>query len=63
MKLAKDLNIPTVVEGVETLDHETLVKSLGCGCVQGYLYSRPISACEFTEKFMKDSKNGYQFQI
>ena len=63
MKLAKDLNIPTVVEGVETLDHETLVKSLGCGCVQGYLYSRPISACEFTEKFMKDSQNGYQFQI
>ncbi len=63
MKLAKDLDIPTVVEGVETLDHETLVKSLDCGCAQGYLYSKPIPADEFTEKFMKNGGSDYRFQL
>lgn len=59
MKLAEDLNIPTVAEGVETEEHEKLVASLGCGCAQGYLYSRPVPAGEFTEKFMKNGV--YQF--
>ena len=63
MKLAKDLDIPTVVEGVETVDHETLVKSLDCGCAQGYLYSKPIPAGEFTEKFMKNGGSDYRFQL
>lgn len=63
VRLAKDLNIPTVVEGVETADHEELVRSLGCDCAQGFLYSKPIPAEDFTDQFMKKGGCQYQFQI
>lgn len=46
--MAKKLDIEVVAEGVETLiQHETLSR-LGCDYVQGYLYSRPVPAHEFT---------------
>ena len=41
------LNIPTVVEGVETLEDHEMIKELQCDFGQGYYYSRPISAEEF----------------
>ena len=50
--LAKDLNIATVVEGVETKDDEILIKRMGCNYGQGYYYSKPISSEEFDLKFM-----------
>lgn len=51
--LTKRLNISTVVEGVETKENEALIRSFGCDFGQGYYYSRPISAEEFDEKYMK----------
>lgn len=50
--LAKDLNIATVVEGVETKEDEILIKRMGCNYGQGYYYSKPISSEEFDLKFM-----------
>jgi EAL domain-containing protein (putative c-di-GMP-specific phosphodiesterase class I) len=35
-----------VAEGIETVEQAELMKSLGCGKGQGYLYSRPMSAQE-----------------
>jgi diguanylate cyclase (GGDEF)-like protein len=52
MNLAKDLNISTVVEGVETEEDELLIKRMGCNYGQGYYYSKPISSSEFDLKFM-----------
>ena len=52
MNLAKDLNISTVVEGVETKEDELLIKRMGCNYGQGYYYSKPISNTEFDLKFM-----------
>ena len=63
VRLAKDLNIPTVVEGVETADHEELVRSLGCDCAQGFLYSKPVASKDFTDQFMKKGGCQYKFQI
>lgn len=55
VQLAKRLHITTVAEGVETLEHEQLIKSFGCDYGQGYYYSRPISASDFNETYMKGS--------
>lgn len=51
--LAKNLNLEVVAEGVET---ETQVKFLlneGCEEMQGYYYSKPISAKELEKQFFK----------
>lgn len=52
VEMAKRLNISTVVEGVETAENEELISELGCDYGQGYLYSRPVSAGEFSEKYI-----------
>lgn len=51
--LAEKLDIYTVAEGVETAESVELVKKLGCDCGQGYYYSKPINAQQFTDEFMK----------
>lgn len=53
VNLAKDLKIPTVVEGIESKEDEMLVKRMGCDYGQGYYYSKPLSSEEFDLKFMK----------
>ena len=53
VRLAKDLSIRIVVEGVETKENEEFIKSIGCDTGQGYYYSRPIPTNEFEDKFMK----------
>jgi diguanylate cyclase (GGDEF)-like protein/PAS domain S-box-containing protein len=40
--LAKKLGFYTVAEGVETPVQANRVKSLGCDCLQGFLYYRPM---------------------
>ena len=52
VELTKKLNIRTVAEGVETKEHEELIRSFGCGYGQGYYYGRPVSAEVFSEKYL-----------
>ncbi|GGN00619.1 hypothetical protein GCM10009124_32690 [Shewanella xiamenensis] len=47
VRLAHDLNMKVVVEGIETLDQLNIVKSLGCDVVQGYCISKPQSEEEY----------------
>ena len=42
IQMAKWLKMPTIAEGVETLEQADFLKSIGCNYIQGYLYSRPI---------------------
>jgi diguanylate cyclase (GGDEF)-like protein len=42
--LARQLNLMTTAEGVETEAQLATVASAGCGEVQGYLFSRPVPA-------------------
>lgn len=45
-KLAADLGIPTIAEGVETEAQRELLRKEGCTEMQGYLFSKPIPASE-----------------
>jgi diguanylate cyclase (GGDEF)-like protein len=42
VSLASELGMAVLAEGVETLDQLAHVRRLGCGSVQGYLFSRPV---------------------
>jgi EAL domain-containing protein (putative c-di-GMP-specific phosphodiesterase class I) len=47
--IAKNLQLSTVVEGVETQEQLQALRTLECQIMQGYLYSPPLS----TENFIK----------
>lgn len=49
IQLGNNLDKQVTAEGVETLAQEIYLISQGCHEGQGYLYSEPLSACEFTE--------------
>jgi diguanylate cyclase (GGDEF)-like protein/PAS domain S-box-containing protein len=44
IRMAQTLGLGTVAEGIETEAQEALMKVLGCGKGQGYLYSPPLTA-------------------
>jgi diguanylate cyclase (GGDEF)-like protein/PAS domain S-box-containing protein len=46
--LAKALDYTVVAEGVETLEQAQALERYGCRDMQGYLYSRPLPAAEFS---------------
>lgn len=50
--IAKEMDILTVAEGVETKEDEDLLKKINCDYSQGYLYSKPIPVNEFEEKYI-----------
>lgn len=47
--LAKDMNLKTVVEGVENKEEFDLVTNWGCNYIQGYIYSKALPLNEATE--------------
>jgi diguanylate cyclase len=51
--MAKAMGLKTIAEGVE--DDDQLEKLIGLGCdeIQGYIFSKPITASEFEEKYLK----------
>ncbi len=51
--LAADLSMETTAEGVETPNELALVRRLGCGLVQGFIYGKPMlaeDALEFAQR-------------
>ena len=48
--LAHSLGMETTAEGVETMDELDLVRMHGCSHVQGYIYERPLTAQQATER-------------
>lgn len=45
--LADNLNLKTIVEGVETEEQSAALANLGCCDMQGYLFSKPVPAGDF----------------
>ena len=41
VRMAKDIGIKTLAEGVETKEQLEFLKSIGCGMIQGYYYGKP----------------------
>ncbi len=49
--LAHSMNLKVVAEGVETVEQLDILREQGCDYVQGYFFSKPISAKEFVPFF------------
>ena len=49
MRMAGELKMATVAEGVETPEQVAFLETTGCDIIQGYVFARPMPAAEFTE--------------
>ena len=47
ISLAHALGLKVIAEGVETAEHCTFLRQHGCDQIQGYFFSRPVSAGDF----------------
>ncbi len=52
LSLAKTLGMTSIAEGIETPEQEALLREMGCERGQGYLYSKPVDAKTFTERYL-----------
>jgi diguanylate cyclase (GGDEF)-like protein len=46
--IGKSLGIQVLAEGVETMEHAHILKTLGCDALQGYAFAKPMSAADIT---------------
>jgi EAL domain-containing protein (putative c-di-GMP-specific phosphodiesterase class I) len=46
--IGKSLGIEVLAEGVETMEHAAVLKTLGCDALQGYAFARPMPAEELS---------------
>lgn len=56
--LAKHLALRVVAEGIETETQLGLLRSIGCGYGQGYLFSKPVEV-EIIEKLLETNRGAY----
>lgn len=66
IRMAKELGIHTVCEGIETGERLNLLRSLGCNKAQGHYYSRPLPLTELNlEKYQLEDwdERVYQDQV
>ncbi len=57
--MAHQLGLTVIAEGVETAEQAAFLQSQDCDQVQGYLFSKPISAADYEERFLKVSPATY----
>jgi len=53
VELARSLNMQVIAEGVETRNQLETLAYLGCNCVQGFYFSKPLSA-QATQALMRE---------
>lgn len=51
IRMAKWLHLPSIVEGVETLEQVDFLKCIGCEYAQGFYYAKPMPIADY-EKFV-----------
>lgn len=49
ISLAQNLRLKVVAEGVERSEQLKFLNNIGCDCIQGYYYSKPLSSEEFEQ--------------
>ena len=52
IRMANEIDLPVIAEGVETKAQADFLKSIGCHFMQGFFFSRPVPPSEF-EKILK----------
>ena len=56
IRLAKDLGMPVIAEGVEEKEQVEFLDSVGCEYVQGYYFARPMPVAEYEKlAFVKNT--------
>jgi diguanylate cyclase (GGDEF)-like protein/PAS domain S-box-containing protein len=58
IELARKLGLSVIAEGIENRETADLLRAMNCQEGQGYHFSRPIPAAEFTRLFMNPSPKG-----
>ncbi len=53
IRIAQSLGMTTIAEGVETKFQVDFLRTAGCDNIQGYFYSKPLPAAEFTSLLEK----------
>lgn len=61
VKLARDLNIKVVAEGVETVEQLSFLRSTTCHRVQGYLFSEPVRPEKLEQLLQSRKQQGQIF--
>lgn len=56
IQMANSLGLEVVAEGVETGEQRDFLLSQGCRIMQGYLFSKPLSADDYTEHFTRQCR-------
>ncbi|MEK8132490.1 EAL domain-containing protein [Paenibacillus filicis] len=51
--MGQSLNVSLIAEGVEEEEHAHMLRELGCEHIQGYWFSRPLTAEQVGERFLK----------
>ncbi|MEG1578191.1 MAG: EAL domain-containing protein [Oscillospiraceae bacterium] len=57
VRMANELQMSVVAEGVETLEQVEFLRSCGCETAQGFYYSRPMPAAEFEALLRGNAQN------
>ena len=52
VKMAKELDMEVIAEGVETMDELFYMKRLSCEIVQGYLFDKPLPKFDFEKRLI-----------
>ena len=53
INMAKSIDLPVIVEGVENRKQADLLVRLGCEYAQGYLFGKPVPVPDFEQSFMR----------
>lgn len=51
--LSRDLDLPVIMEGVETEEQVEFLSAIGCDMFQGYYFAKPMPVSEFEQKYMQ----------
>ena len=60
--VAKSLKMRIVAEGVESKEQADFLRGLHCNTIQGYLYSRPLSAADIDQLLQKGVPGDFKLQ-
>jgi diguanylate cyclase (GGDEF)-like protein len=61
LQLAHSFRLEVIAEGVETEEQLSVLRALGCGYLQGYLFSKPVDADTAERLYRTTRASGFSF--